>query len=52
MEKSFKIEGGISLNVNGDFSAAYLTINGEEKYFCADTPQELIEKLGNYLLTN
>lgn len=50
MEKSIKIEGGISLNVNGDFSAALLWIDGEKKYFCADTPRQLLAKIGKYIL--
>lgn len=51
MEISIKIEGGISLNVNGDFSAALLWIDGEEKYFCADTPRQLLAKIGKYILS-
>lgn len=45
MEKSIKIEGGIRLNVNGDF-----WIDGDEKYFCADTPRQLLTKIGKYIL--
>lgn len=53
MEKRIKIEeGSITFCAYGDisFNAAELTINGEQKYFCADNPKQLMDKIAKYIM--
>lgn len=53
MEKNIKIENcGITFNAydEGFFNAALMEINGEQKFFSADTPKELLNKISSFLL--
>lgn len=54
MEKTIKIQNcGITFNAYNekDFNSALMTIDGEQKYFSAKTPNELLNKISSYLLS-